>query len=151
MPKRQHIADNGEDDEDQLPTPSSKRARTVGSSDSEDQHPYDPSQTQARARRERAQAEGKGKGRAPDTESDDEEEDEEIGDQSKDVEMNEEQFENIYGEKLRVRLEKKRKTQGGVTAVADHGIIEYIEMHQFMCHKFLTFTFGPQINFIIGM
>lgn len=23
-------------------------------------------------------------------------------------------------------------------------------MHQFMCHKFLTFTFGPQINFIIG-
>lgn len=39
----------------------------------------------------------------------------------------------------------------GVTTVADHGIIEYIEMHQFMCHKFLTFTFGPQINFIIGM
>ncbi|KAF8171934.1 P-loop containing nucleoside triphosphate hydrolase protein [Mycena galopus ATCC 62051] len=23
-------------------------------------------------------------------------------------------------------------------------------MHQFMCHKYLTFSFGPQINFIIG-
>lgn len=23
-------------------------------------------------------------------------------------------------------------------------------MHQFMCHKYLTFDFGPQINFIIG-
>jgi hypothetical protein len=34
--------------------------------------------------------------------------------------------------------------------VAEHGIIEYVEMHQFMCHKFLTFNFGPQINFIIG-
>ena len=39
----------------------------------------------------------------------------------------------------------------GVAAVADYGIIEYIEMHQFMCHKFLTFSFGPQINFIIGI
>lgn len=30
------------------------------------------------------------------------------------------------------------------------GIIEHLEMHQFMCHKYLTFSFGPQINFIIG-
>lgn len=31
------------------------------------------------------------------------------------------------------------------------GIIEKLELHQFMCHKRLEFTFGPQINFIIGM
>lgn len=30
------------------------------------------------------------------------------------------------------------------------GIIEKLELHQFMCHKYLEFTFGPQINFIIG-
>ncbi|KZT28345.1 P-loop containing nucleoside triphosphate hydrolase protein [Neolentinus lepideus HHB14362 ss-1] len=30
------------------------------------------------------------------------------------------------------------------------GIIESLELHQFMCHKYLTFSFGPQINFIIG-
>ena len=34
--------------------------------------------------------------------------------------------------------------------VAEMGIIESLEMTQFMCHKLLTFTFGPQINFIIG-
>ena len=30
------------------------------------------------------------------------------------------------------------------------GIIEKLELHQFMCHKYLEFNFGPQINFIIG-
>ncbi len=30
------------------------------------------------------------------------------------------------------------------------GIIESLEMTQFMCHKYLTFSLGPQINFIIG-
>ncbi|KAK7037566.1 Structural maintenance of chromosomes protein 6 [Paramarasmius palmivorus] len=34
--------------------------------------------------------------------------------------------------------------------VAEYGTIEAIEMHQFMCHKNLKFTFGPNINFIIG-
>ena len=35
--------------------------------------------------------------------------------------------------------------------IAEMGIIEALEMHQFMCHKYLTFSLGPQINFIIGM
>jgi len=30
------------------------------------------------------------------------------------------------------------------------GIIERVEMLHFMCHPFLKFNFGPQINFIIG-
>ena len=30
------------------------------------------------------------------------------------------------------------------------GIIERLEMTQFLCHKYLTFSLGPQINFIIG-
>ena len=30
------------------------------------------------------------------------------------------------------------------------GIIESLEMTQFMCHKYLTFSLGPQINCIIG-
>lgn len=30
------------------------------------------------------------------------------------------------------------------------GIIERVEMIDFMCHAFLKFNFGPQINFIIG-
>lgn len=34
--------------------------------------------------------------------------------------------------------------------VAEYGIIDAIEMIQFMCHPRLSFKFGPQINFIIG-
>jgi len=34
--------------------------------------------------------------------------------------------------------------------VAAMGIIERVEMVDFMCHAFLKFNFGPQINFIIG-
>jgi structural maintenance of chromosomes protein 6 len=30
------------------------------------------------------------------------------------------------------------------------GIIERVEMVDFMCHAYLEFNFGPQINFIIG-
>lgn len=51
------------------------------------------------------------------------------------------------GEIIRAAIENKGRTYGGI---ADHGIIENLEMHQFMCHKYLTFNFGPQINFIIG-
>jgi hypothetical protein len=34
--------------------------------------------------------------------------------------------------------------------VAAMGIIERVEMLDFMCHAYLKFNFGPQINFIIG-
>ena len=34
--------------------------------------------------------------------------------------------------------------------VAAMGIIERVEMVDFMCHTYLEFNFGPQINFIIG-
>ncbi|EDR03919.1 uncharacterized protein LACBIDRAFT_306584 [Laccaria bicolor S238N-H82] len=62
-------------------------------------------------------------------------------------EEDDEQFEAKNGDTIRARLESKRHVQGGV---AEYGIIEYIEMRQFMCHKYLTFHFGPQINFITG-
>ena len=92
MPKRPHIV---EDVDEEIATPSSKRARnTESSSDSEDQQ--SPSQTQA-----------KGKGRAQESDIEDEERD-----KSKDEDMDDEQFENVYGERLRVTLEKKRRTQG---------------------------------------
>ena len=101
MPKRRH---NVEDVDEEVTTPSSKRARNSESnSDSEDQQ--GPSQThwQTPVRHERAQ----GKRRAQETDVEDDERD-----KSKDEEMDDEQFESVYGEKLRVRLEEKRKTQG---------------------------------------
>ncbi|KAG1897410.1 uncharacterized protein F5891DRAFT_1191845 [Suillus fuscotomentosus] len=80
-------------------------------------------------------------------EDSDDEEDEEDLTQEEHNEEEEQRFEELNGEAIRQRLEQKRNTFGGI---AEHGIIESIEMHHFMCHKRLTFTFGPQINFIIG-
>ncbi|TFK73649.1 P-loop containing nucleoside triphosphate hydrolase protein [Pluteus cervinus] len=86
----------------------------------------------------------KGKGKARQKQDDDEEEDEEV---NQDDDEAEEEFENQNSERIRAAIEGRRKSSGGI---ADHGIIESIEMHQFMCHKYLQFSFGPQINFIIG-
>ncbi|KAH9990809.1 P-loop containing nucleoside triphosphate hydrolase protein [Russula vinacea] len=62
-------------------------------------------------------------------------------------EVSQERFEEEHEESIRESIRQRIKQQGGA---AKFGIIEAIEMHHFMCHKFLTFKFGPQINFIIG-
>lgn len=46
------------------------------------------------------------------------------------------------------RLVKESHTQGG--HVAESGVIERVELVNFMCHKRLTVTLGSQVNFIIG-
>ncbi|KAG2362689.1 P-loop containing nucleoside triphosphate hydrolase protein [Suillus spraguei] len=132
MAKRKVIVD----DEEALDVLSqhSKRARTIDSDD----EIVDRS-------RHRNRKPAKGKARQED--SDEDEEDEEDLTQEEHNEEEEQRFEELNGEAIRQRLEQKRNTFGGI---AEHGIIESIEMHQFMCHKRLTFTFGPQINFIIG-
>ncbi|KAF9777990.1 P-loop containing nucleoside triphosphate hydrolase protein [Thelephora terrestris] len=63
------------------------------------------------------------------------------------------QFEREHEEAFMQRVQeraddvKKHKVIGGVAAM---GIIERVEMLDFMCHAYLKFNFGPQINFIIG-
>ncbi|KAJ3552318.1 hypothetical protein NM688_g4209 [Phlebia brevispora] len=58
----------------------------------------------------------------------------------------EKRFEEEHGAEVLARVQAVK----GQGSVAELGIIERIEMAQFMCHKFLEFNFGPQINFIIG-
>ena len=85
------------------------------------------------------------------------------GEEPLDEDQNAEIFENQHREKILANLAEKRKVYGvrlffvhplsrltSLKGIAEHGIIESIEMHSFMCHKYLTFDFGPQINFIIG-
>ncbi|KAJ7643937.1 P-loop containing nucleoside triphosphate hydrolase protein [Roridomyces roridus] len=124
--------DSDDEDPSAETTPASKRARTADSD--EDEAP--------RATSSRRASKGKAKSRRRDEESDDDEDQ----DDDEEVEEKDEDERELEADIL-ASLESKRGTRGGV---ADHGIIETIEMHQFMCHKFLTFTFGPQINFIIG-
>ncbi|KIK69693.1 hypothetical protein GYMLUDRAFT_186975 [Collybiopsis luxurians FD-317 M1] len=107
-----------------------KRARTVDSDD----EPIPATQRRK----------GKGKARVDERESSDDE-DQEM--QSLEDNIDDEQFEEQYHRRVEKAVDAKRGVVGGI---AEHGIIESIEMHQFMCHKYLSFQFGPQINFIIG-
>ncbi|KAF9483584.1 P-loop containing nucleoside triphosphate hydrolase protein [Pholiota conissans] len=141
MAKRRHIAED--DDDEPVSQASSKRARTADS----DNEPEDgATQTQTRPKRENDRK-GKGKGKAKAEESEPESSDDDGDINAPEDDMDDEEFERVHGDKLRAHLERKPKAPG---RIAEHGIIEYIEMHQFMCHKYLRFTFGPQINFIIG-
>ncbi|KAI8978840.1 P-loop containing nucleoside triphosphate hydrolase protein [Trametes punicea] len=130
MPKRRAIADSDGEDASQ---PVSKRSRT-NESDEEDQP-----RTQRAAR-------GKEVARNETIELDEDED--EAGAPAVEPNQDEEKkFEEENEERIRERLMNKSRAQGGI---AEMGIIESIEMHQFMCHKYLTFSLGPQINFIIG-
>ncbi|KIM39560.1 hypothetical protein M413DRAFT_29277 [Hebeloma cylindrosporum] len=52
---------------------------------------------------------------------------------------------------LILRFEARRvANQGRIGEVATSRIIERVELCQFMCHTYLTFDFGDQLNFIVG-
>ncbi|KAG0277929.1 Structural maintenance of chromosomes protein 6 [Linnemannia exigua] len=53
-------------------------------------------------------------------------------------------------EKANRDFETSKATPGRHGAIAEMGVIELIEMHDFMCHRHLKVPFGPKINFIIG-
>ncbi|KAJ7095700.1 P-loop containing nucleoside triphosphate hydrolase protein [Mycena belliarum] len=134
MAKRRANVDSDDENPSVNDTPPSKRARTA---DSDDERAPPASSRRAK---------GKGKARRKDDDDDEDEEDESGSENGADGDEDR-KFEEENEETVRAALEAGRKVHGGI---ADHGIIEGIEMHQFMCHKFLTFSFGPQINFIIG-
>ncbi|KAF9110952.1 Structural maintenance of chromosomes protein 6 [Mortierella sp. AM989] len=49
-----------------------------------------------------------------------------------------------------LEFEKSKSQPGRQGMVAEIGVIEVIEMYDFMCHRHLKVPFGPKINFIIG-
>jgi structural maintenance of chromosomes protein 6 len=66
----------------------------------------------------------------------------------------------LFASRSRIQREKRRSVFELVCAgtaadsyaqgMAEYGVIEGIEVTDFMCHNHLRFEFGPQINFIIG-
>lgn len=136
----------------------SKRARPAEDSDVEIQEAPQASGSGSRSRRQESANE------PVDVDDDDEE-----MEQREPDEEEEEQFEKDHEEAIRKKVLGGHKGQGvsifigygnghrevltklGVQNIAEMGIIERLELVQFMCHKYLVFTFGPQINFIIGM
>ncbi|KAI3616349.1 structural maintenance of chromosomes protein 6 [Moniliophthora roreri] len=132
MAKRR-VATDTDEERDHDASPTSKRARI-------DDADHGPVATQSRRAR-------KGKGKAREDSDVSGEEDEEIQQQAETVD--DDAFEERFGAELTERMEAKRN-KPGYGGVAEYGIIESIEMYQFMCHRSLSFNFGPNINFIIG-
>lgn len=64
------------------------------------------------------------------------------------TEREEAEFEEQHIEAMRAAIQNKIKVKGGI---AQTGIINKIEVHNFLCHEHLEVEFGPQINFIIGV
>ncbi|KAB5592896.1 Structural maintenance of chromosomes protein 6 [Ceratobasidium theobromae] len=62
-----------------------------------------------------------------------------------------EAFEAKYRDQVRREIEEKgAKRMQKIGEIAEYGIIEKIELVNFMCHSRTTVNFGPQINFVIG-
>ncbi|KAI6147159.1 P-loop containing nucleoside triphosphate hydrolase protein [Pisolithus tinctorius] len=135
MAKRRVAVDS--DDEDPQSSQASKRARTQ---DSEVQQ-LEEFTSQTPEKKPKVNGKTKDEGNSSDEGEID------IRDANEEGEEFEKRFEEENGDAIRRRLEARSQVVGGI---ADHGIIECIEMANFMCHPRLRFTFGPQINFIIG-
>ncbi|KAF9196644.1 Structural maintenance of chromosomes protein 6 [Haplosporangium sp. Z 11] len=55
-----------------------------------------------------------------------------------------------WQERANREFERSKAPRGRHGLVAEMGVIEVIEMFDFMCHRHLKVPFGPKINFIIG-
>ncbi|KAI0304378.1 P-loop containing nucleoside triphosphate hydrolase protein [Multifurca ochricompacta] len=145
MVKRRTAIDSDNDQDDRLGSPSDAKRSRLNVTEIEGQVELGNDQS--------SKLKGKGKARDDsdilnDIRVDDDDDIAAIRDtHAEDDEGAQERFEEEHEESIRESIRQRNKHQGGV---AKFGIIEAIEMHQFMCHKYLTFKFGPQINFIIG-
>ncbi|KAF6748514.1 hypothetical protein DFP72DRAFT_916170 [Ephemerocybe angulata] len=120
-PKRQVTIQSDSEDESERGSP--KRQRSDPLSDRDAPGPSQPTQTQ-------------------DNDSSDDEGDIVIPIAAEDADFDRE---NI--DKVRAAIQAGKNT---VKGIAEYGLVQAIELEDFMCHKKLNFEFGQQINFIIG-
>ncbi|KAN0139913.1 P-loop containing nucleoside triphosphate hydrolase protein [Lactarius tabidus] len=144
MAKRRTVIDSDNEQSDQEGSPSGVKRPRLDVADVEDQPQH-----------RSLKSKSKGKGKAKDDNDilndirvDDDDDIAAVRDtHAEEDEGAQERFEEEHEESIRESIRQRNRHQGGV---AKFGIIEAVEMHHFMCHKYLTFKFGPQINFIIG-
>ncbi|KAF9425484.1 Structural maintenance of chromosomes protein 6 [Entomortierella beljakovae] len=58
--------------------------------------------------------------------------------------------EKSWKEEAEKEYKRSKARRGKQGMIAEMGVIEQIEMFDFMCHRHLKVPFGPKINFIIG-
>ncbi|KAJ2932349.1 hypothetical protein H1R20_g4748, partial [Candolleomyces eurysporus] len=139
MPKRPVTVQSDPESDEEYGSP--KRARTDDFSDAEE--------VQAGPSQRRTQTQGRSGGRARGRGRTAQNEESDVEDDEADipVAVDDEEFEKAHEDDVRAQIESKKNVKRDI---AEYGIIERIEMTDFMCHKSLKFEFGPQINFIIG-
>ncbi|KAG8962376.1 Structural maintenance of chromosomes protein 6 [Tulasnella sp. 419] len=130
MVKRRVIEESDEEQESErdVTPPKSKRAKREGKARVRDESDASVSQDDDMRNEEGA-----------DKEIDDEELDEQQPEDEATFEQNNEHL-------IRAAIVKKNRR----VTVAQSGVIHSIDVKNFMCHRRLTFNFGPQVNFIIG-
>ncbi|KAG0233614.1 Structural maintenance of chromosomes protein 6 [Actinomortierella wolfii] len=75
--------------------------------------------------------------------------DEQVSDYDMPAEITEEDRQRWAAEN-EAQIAYSRSQRGRPGATAERGVIDYIEVFDFMCHRHLKVTLGPKINFIIG-
>ncbi|KAH8825160.1 P-loop containing nucleoside triphosphate hydrolase protein [Flagelloscypha sp. PMI_526] len=118
MPKRRAASSDSEDEE-HLST-ASKRARTIDTDDSEDEQPS-TSRSNGKSKKKRVEVD-----EDMNVDEEDDSEDEEAR-----------KFEDKFSEQILADIQAKFNKGGVIGSVAEYGILEQIEMHNFMCHKYL--------------
>ncbi|RUP50873.1 hypothetical protein BC936DRAFT_137276, partial [Jimgerdemannia flammicorona] len=132
-----------------MPSTTKRHRQIVDESDDEDppQHkPRRPSTESTRSKRVRY------RGNDNDAEADHDvdgdfkmlEEEDEVSDE---FEM---QDDDDEGGMMQQEAEPRRQKRRGYGEAAESGVIERIELTNFMCHKYLKVPFGPKLNFVIG-
>ncbi|SPO20437.1 related to DNA repair protein rad18 [Ustilago trichophora] len=140
-------ADSLDDDDDAIDAISPKRIRTNGRVPLSNPS---PSQTQAASRTQTSRA-------AAHPEEEEEEEEDGIvtpdedqeGEQEEDDEMEEDDEEDEI-DSDDDRAEQERRLADANQGAAQSGIVEKIELRNFMCHANFSIRFGPKLNFVMG-
>ncbi|KAH7097691.1 P-loop containing nucleoside triphosphate hydrolase protein [Auriculariales sp. MPI-PUGE-AT-0066] len=146
MPKRRSDAVRSDVSDDEPDTRETKRSRLVDATNRPPQSQSAGAGVKSTSQGQGGRAKSKGTSRA----DDDVEMEDEMGPQSDDEgdmldgeDNEEEKVQRLIAKKM----ERQRNAQGRIGEI---GIIETLQMTNFMCHKSLAFELGPQMNFIIG-
>ncbi|KAF9970519.1 Structural maintenance of chromosomes protein 6 [Actinomortierella ambigua] len=108
--------------------------------------------TSKRSRRDKPSAsreDGEGQGREQDEVNLPSDDDDNGSDYDMPTEITEEDRQR-WAEDNEAQMAYSRSQRGRPGSIAERGVIDYIEVFDFMCHRHLKVTLGPKINFIIG-
>ncbi|KAF9362198.1 Structural maintenance of chromosomes protein 6 [Mortierella sp. NVP85] len=141
--KRRLIQEEEEEDDDRARSPTSVRVNGARRADVK-------GKSVKRARRQEGEEEDIPEYTLDDDDDNDNAQREEPQGWDADMADSELLLEKDWERRALLEYERSKSQRSGQGMVAEVGVIEFIEMYDFMCHRHLKVPFGPKINFIIG-